>query len=250
MSLVAYGILVPLLDPAAAGATIHNIRAAFVSGLAHGMRKQTLILQDSDGPVPLDLRDFAKFYRHPADIDDHVQSFALDVYEEMQTAQQVDLPPRGYLANLFVGDPMAENEFQTLGRYYLPTDEFRRALRGDVSLVVGRKGTGKTAFFSQVRDQLRQDRSNVVVDLKPEGYQLVKLKEDVLDYLSEGAKAHLITAFGNICCLWKCAIRCWNRTVNGTYGTRLFTNIIVSYPRSMNEMKTPEKGIFPKDCWC
>jgi hypothetical protein len=33
------------------------------------------------------------------------------------------------------------------------------------------------------------------VDLKPESCQLVKLKEQVLDYLSEGAKGHLITAF-------------------------------------------------------
>ena len=191
----SYGVLVPLLDPTASDASIHNVRAAFVAGLAHGMRKRTLILQDSSGPVPLDIRDFAKLYRHPNDIDEHIQSFALDIYEAIQTAQQVELPPRGYLADLFVGDPMAENEFQTLSRYYLPTDEFHRALRGDVNLVVGRKGTGKTAFFSQVRDRLRQNRANVVVDLKPEGYQLVKLKEDVLDYLSGGAKAHLITAF-------------------------------------------------------
>ena len=90
---------------------------------------------------------------------------------------------------------MAENEFSTLGRYYVPTHDFDRALRGEVNLVVGRKGTGKTAFFSQMRDNLRQNRHNVVVDLKPEGYQLIKLKEEVLDYLSEGAKQHLITAF-------------------------------------------------------
>ena len=94
-----------------------------------------------------------------------------------------------------MGDPMAENEFQTLGRYYLPTHEFNQALRGEVNLVVGRKGTGKTALFSQVRDQLRRNRLNIVVDLKPEGYQLIKLKEDVLNFLSGGAKAHLITAF-------------------------------------------------------
>ena len=191
----SYGVLVPLLDPTAVEASIHNIRAAFVSGLAHGMRKSTLLLQDAHGPVPLDIRDFAKRYHHPNDIDDYIQAFALDIYETMQTAQKVDFLPRGYLADLFVGDPMAENELQTLGRYYLPTDEFHRALRGDVNLVVGRKGTGKTAFFSQIRDKLRNDRSNVVVDLKPEGYQLVKLKEHVLDYLSEGAKEHLITAF-------------------------------------------------------
>ena len=90
---------------------------------------------------------------------------------------------------------MAENEFQTLSRYYLQTDEFRRALRGEVNLVVGWKGSGKTALFSQVRDAKRERRNNIIVDLKPEGYQLVKLKEQVLDYLSEGAKGHLITAF-------------------------------------------------------
>ena len=32
----------------------------------------------------------------------------------------------------------------------------------------------------------------IVVDLRPEGYQLIKLREIVLEYLSEGAKAHLL----------------------------------------------------------
>jgi hypothetical protein len=75
------------------------------------------------------------------------------------------------------------------------TDEYNRALRGEVNLVVGRKGTGKTALFFQVRDRIRRDKQNVVIDLKPEGYQLLKLKEHVLDLLIEGAKSHLITAF-------------------------------------------------------
>jgi hypothetical protein len=39
------------------------------------------------------------------------------------------------------------------------------------------------------------DRRNIVVDLKPEGYQLIKIKEGILEYLSEGARQHLITAF-------------------------------------------------------
>lgn len=34
-----------------------------------------------------------------------------------------------------------------------------------------------------------------MVDLKPEGYQLIKLKEDLLTYLTEGSRQHLITAF-------------------------------------------------------
>ena len=191
----SFGVVVPLLSPNMTGADIHNIRAAFLAGLAHGMARNTLILQDQNGPVPLDVRDFVKTFVLPSDIDPHIHEFSLDVYEQIQQIDQLELPAKNFLGRVIVGDPMAENEFATLGQYYLQTDEFGRALRGEVNLVVGRKGTGKTALFSQVRNKKRADRRNIVVDLKPEGYQLVKLKEQVLDYLSAGAKAHLITAF-------------------------------------------------------
>ena len=64
-----------------------------------------------------------------------------------------------------------------------------------MNIVLGRKGAGKTALFSQLRNEKRENSQNIVVDLKPEGYQLIRLKEDVLDFLAEGAKTHLITAF-------------------------------------------------------
>jgi molybdopterin-guanine dinucleotide biosynthesis protein len=191
------GVVVPLLSADKVDAAVHNIRAAFIAGLSHGMNKLTLILQDRDGPVPLDVRDFVKTFAYPEDIDKHIHDFSLDVYEKIQEVDELRLvvPERKFLAQLMMGDPIAENEFSTLGHYYLPTNEFARAMRGEINLVVGRKGTGKTALFSQVRNKKRQNSGNVVVDLKPEGYQLVKLKEDVLDYLTAGAKAHLITAF-------------------------------------------------------
>src|SRR5262249_25132719 len=94
-----------------------------------------------------------------------------------------------------LGSSSAENELQELAHYYLETDEYRRALRGEVRVVTGRKGAGKTALFAQLRDRLRQDRARIVLDLKPEGFQLLKLKGRVLDYLEEGTKEHTITAF-------------------------------------------------------
>ena len=191
----SHGVVVPLLSPIMRDAKIHNIRAAFVAGLAHGLEKPKLILQDESAAAPLDVRDFSKPYRHLADIDEHIHTFALDVIQSMQEFEPIDTTQKSSLATITIGDPMAENEFQTLERYYLRRDEFGRTLRGEVNLVVGRKGAGKTALFSQVRNYLRKDRAMIVVDLKPEGYQLLKLKEEVLDYLSQGAKAHLITAF-------------------------------------------------------
>ncbi len=189
------GVLVPLLSPEFQDADVHNIRAAFVAGLAHGMGKVTLVLQDGRHPVPLDLRDAAETYMGLDDINRYVERFAGDVYEILQKTDVVAAIPGSLLQRISLGDPMAENEFQSLAAYYVQTDEYNRALRGEVNLVVGRKGTGKTALFFQVRDRIRRDKQNVVIDLKPEGYQLLKLKEHVLDLLSEGAKAHLITAF-------------------------------------------------------
>ncbi len=70
----SFGVLVPLLSEDMFGHEIHNIRAAFVAGLSHGMRKPTLILQDHSGPVPLDIRDFVKRFSRPEDITDHIHN--------------------------------------------------------------------------------------------------------------------------------------------------------------------------------
>lgn len=189
------GVLVPLLSPDFTDAQVHNIRAAFVAGLSHGMGKETLVLQDGRHSIPLDLRDSAETYFDLEDINSKIEQFAGNIYEKLQKREDFIIEKGSLLQNVSLGDPMAENEFQNLTSYYVQTDEFNRALRGEVNMVVGRKGTGKTALFFQVRDRVRKDKRNIVIDLKPEGYQLIKLKENVLDLLSEGAKGHLITAF-------------------------------------------------------
>ena len=192
----SYGVVIPLLSPNQSQADIHNIRAAFVAGLSLGFEIPTLILQDQNGPLaPLDVRDFVESYSHPDDIQEHIHNFSLRVVERIQETKTPILPTGNLLSTLTIGQSVAENEFKNLSGYYLQTHEFNRTLRGDVNLVVGRKGAGKSALFFQVRDQKRNSRNNVVVDLKPEGYQLLKLKEEILIYLTDGASHHLITAF-------------------------------------------------------
>ncbi|TIU30231.1 MAG: hypothetical protein E5W27_01790, partial [Mesorhizobium sp.] len=188
------GAVIPLLPHDFADAEIHNIRAAFVGGLSLGMGKLTTILQPRTGPAPLDVRDIVKTFNTDDAIAEIIGEFALDVTERLQADDPLPLPKGNFLAEMSIGDAVAENEFQTLGNYYLRTDQFQRASRGEVNLVVGRKGAGKTALFSQLRNAKRNNVQNIVVDLKPEGYQLVRLKEDVLDYLADGARMHLITA--------------------------------------------------------
>ena len=190
------GVVTSLLPSIRTDARVHNFRAAFVAGLAIGMDKPLLLLQEGEDPVPLDYRDLVKVFHSPQQIDDHVAEFSNEVSAQFQARAPDIVPePETFLERLNLGASSAENEFRDLSYYYLETDEFRRVLRGEIRVVAGRKGAGKTALFFHVRDRLRSQRGNVVLDLKPEGFQLLKFKEQVLDYLEEGTKEHTITAF-------------------------------------------------------
>lgn len=174
---------------------IHNVRSLFVTGLADGMGKPTLLLCPDGIQVPLDVLDEVKTYSNTGEIVGFIADFVPEVADHLQQIDPTPVNLSTNLQKLSMGDPTAENEMTTLGNYYLATDEFGRTMQGAVNLVVGRKGSGKTALFIQARDKVRSDKRNIVVDLKPEGYQLVKLKEDILKHLSEGSRQHLITAF-------------------------------------------------------
>lgn len=188
-------VIVPLAPPYERDARKHNVRAAFVAGLAFGMDRTCLILQSDEGPAPLDIRDDISTFRSLNEIDGYISKVGYGVYDELRASPPQSHEEAPLIATISIGDPIAENELGTLGNYFIRTSEFERARRGELDVLTGRKGTGKTALFSQLRDDIRRFPENVVVDLKPEGYQLIKLKEDVLSQLGEGSRDHLITAF-------------------------------------------------------
>lgn len=192
----SHGVLLHLLPEQIFDAPVHNIRVAFLAGLAEGFGKVLLVLQDGEEPVPIDYRDLVQVFTHPSQIDEAIADFATRVTEALQQDRYYEIEKEHtLLERLSFGASAAENEFSELSAYYLETDQFQRALRGEVRLVVGRKGSGKTAIFAQVRDRIRKERQNVVLDLRPDGYQLLKFKEMVLRFLGQGALEHTITAF-------------------------------------------------------
>ncbi|QEY57738.1 hypothetical protein FXF61_00435 [Pseudomonas sp. C27(2019)] len=192
----SHGIVVPLLSSNVVGADVHNIRAAFIAGLADGMGKALCILQQGDDPVPLDYRDFVCATRHPNDINEHIANFAGNVAEAFQQDTEVSTASDDtFLQSLDLGSTSAENEMRSLESYYLKTDQFLKSLRGEANIIVGRKGSGKSAIFLQVRDRERNRKGNIVLDLKPDGYKLIKFKELILSFLEEGTFQHTIMAF-------------------------------------------------------
>jgi hypothetical protein len=192
----SHGVIIPLLSKERCNCTVHNLRAAFVAGLSRALNKELLLLQPIGDPVPLDYRDLVSEYINLDQINEHIGEFASAVTGLLQSGvAPIVLRTRTFIAQLKLGTSAAENEMLELSDYFLETDEYQRTLRGEVQIVTGRKGSGKTALFAQIRNKLREDTRIVVLDLKPEGFQLLKFKELVLDLLQKGTKEHTVTAF-------------------------------------------------------
>ncbi|WP_219908221.1 P-loop ATPase, Sll1717 family [Vibrio splendidus] len=192
----SYGVVVPLLSSTSNGGDLNNMRGAFIAGLADGMGKALCILQNGEDPVPIDYRDFVNTTYHPNDINEHIAEFAGNVAEAFQAGVSISKSQKeSFLESLDLGASSAENEMRTLVGYYLKTDQFLKSIRGEANIVVGRKGSGKSAIFLQVRDKERAKKDNIVLDLKPDGYKLIKFKELILSFLAEGTFQHTIMAF-------------------------------------------------------
>lgn len=192
------GTIIPLLPDHVDDAPNHNLRAAFLSGLSHGLGRDTLLVQrEAQGKInPTDFREFITTVRNEGEIFDTVKEFSKNAVISGQAIKSSNTSiKRNQLQLLSMGATAAENEFRTLGDYYVETAEFIKALRGEAHVITGRKGAGKTAMFYRVRDTFRRERDTVVVDLKPESHQLSTFREELLKIVGTGTFDHTLAAF-------------------------------------------------------
>jgi len=189
------GVLCHLSSPHRKGSSSQNGLAAFISGLALSLAKVVVMLQEDRVSQPIDYRDIVLEYSAPSEVPRLLERPLREVIGKLQDIDdKTQVRPERLLERLDLGDTAAENEIGGLKHYFVPTGPFRQAQRGHVRLVVGRKGTGKTALFYGLRNSLR-GRQRLLLDLKPEGHQFKKLKETVLSGRSEGVQEHTLTAF-------------------------------------------------------
>lgn len=177
------------------GAKKQNQRLAFVMGLANGLDIPFLLLARDGQRLPLDLDEFATRFKNAAHIRMELKSFREQVLKCQSEYIAPQIEEEQLLSQISCGDPAAENEMVQLGKYFLETQQFRKTLNGESNIITGRKGSGKSAIFLQTRNIVRSNRDNIVVDLAPQGFQLIRLKEFVTDRLNLGARKEFISAF-------------------------------------------------------
>ncbi len=183
------------------GSRLYNPRSAMIAGLAVGMGRQILMLAEEDYSDPLDYRDFLFVYPNIRSLLDHATTWTqahLPSREEVLTSRaEPTLRLGAELRSLRLGEPVAENEADALSDYFIETANYVEVLRRGQTVFVGRKGTGKTANMIRAAEQLRADSRNLVVVIKPYGYELQGLLRLLRGFDERDLKSYLIET------LWK-----------------------------------------------
>lgn len=203
-SYVARCVVVHLINQSREGAHLHNAKCSFVGGLAYGFGKPILMLAQGDYLAPLDYRDLLRNYQTSTEAERHLHSWILALTQQKKVetqAQQLYLTSvklAQQLAQLKIGEPVAENEADRLVRdYFVETTAYREALDGRRAIFVGRKGAGKSANLLKLASALGSDRRNLVCVIKPLSYEMRGIVELLSSYKSLSLKSYTIES------LWK-----------------------------------------------
>lgn len=192
----SHGVVASLLAPERAGALVNNARCAFICGIAMAAQRVVLMAQENEAPQPIDYRDVIKSYTSGSRVPNIVAPFVKALVQRLQGSKYVPVVlPLTELEKVDFGDLAAENEANHLLSYFVATGEYTDVKRGRARLVVGRKGSGKTAIFYGVIEAYHRSKSFVVLEIKPEAHQFTEFRELILKKLEQGAKEHVLTAF-------------------------------------------------------
>ena len=173
----ADAVLVHLLGDRHNRSETYNAKASFVAGLAHGFRKPLLMLAHTPFRCPTDYQQFLKEHNTSQDCIYHLDSWMEAIPLPRRRARRsadLRLPtsPTPQLRDLSLGEPVAENERSRLDDYFVETSSFYEAQESDLSIFVGRRGTGKTASFIALNKEFRRDARNHVCTVQPVGYEV------------------------------------------------------------------------------
>ncbi|MCC6947081.1 MAG: hypothetical protein IT539_04865 [Bradyrhizobiaceae bacterium] len=190
------GVVIPLVSHEIGDWQRHNLRAAFLAGLCHGMDIEPLIIQYEDQPAPLDYRDFIDTTRSRLEVEQSVSEYCQEtLVRNQQRAKVTGRVRRTILNDIDIGSSAAENEYQKLPSYFVPTAQYQRATRSSGAVVVGRKGSGKSAIFYRLGEERAKDKRNLLIELSPASHSLSELRQELLGVSNIGVFDHTIAAF-------------------------------------------------------
>ena len=199
----ADAVLIHLLSQEQTGHQEHNAKCAIVAGLAYGLDIPLLMTVATPFQTPVDYRDVLETYDTASECRLIIEKWTEQLRNRVQSHRRpgrsrLDTDTRKLeLRGLAIGEPVAEHERLHLGHYFVATSCYRHSLNDRLTIVVGRKGVGKSAQLYAMESALRDDRQCHVCIVKPAGYEIDGLVRVLKSVIHNSEKGYLIES------LWK-----------------------------------------------
>ena len=164
--LSADAIVIQMLGTEQAGHFDHNIRASVVAGLALGLRRPIVMLAQAPYDPPMDYENLLNVHDTASTCVQFVSQRLAEIEKNLPRRRSrrprtegkapVDLDIR----SLSLGQHVAELERFDLDEYFVETSAFYRTLEGPTTILIGRRGSGKTAILYGIQAELARNRNN------------------------------------------------------------------------------------------
>ena len=197
----ADAILCHLLANDQKGELVHNTKCSIVAGVAKGLRKSMLMLAHSPYESPIDFQSLLRIHDTAGEcgklLKDWTLSLGADISPRQRAKARTKRGDSADLRSLVIGEPVAENENRRLDEYFVETSAYLRAMSDPVTIVVGRKGSGKSAQLYAMQSALSRDKRNHICVIKPVGYEVSGLVRVLKAIVNKSERGYLIES------LWK-----------------------------------------------
>lgn len=173
------------------GHIFQNLKCAFISGLALGLGKYIkMVVESPYDETPVDYRELLAKFNNITHCRKVVRNF-LNTAKDNIAAQVTNnnsikqiVRTRSNIDKISFGEHTAEHESNKLYDYYVPITHVDSLVKNEYNIIVGRKGSGKTAALYYLNSLLNFEKRNLVVLIKPVNFELdgiVKLLENLED---------------------------------------------------------------------
>ena len=198
----ADAVLVHLLSNEDLDSDHHNGKASFVAGLAHGLGKHVLMLARDPFECPADFESLLGVYNTAHESVGRFETWAETREFPRRRARYRttnDGQPRAGVdvRQLALGDHVAEHEGRRLDDYFVETETYAAAQRPGLSIIVGRRGSGKTATLIALEEAFRHNQKVHVCAVSPVGYEVAGVLRLLAEAWHESERGFLVES------LWK-----------------------------------------------
>ena len=204
------------------GGDIQTARQALVCGMAYGWTKPLLMLAEDDSWAPIDYRDRLRHYKTTTEALRYLKEWLPPVEQALKSKQEATEVQHATrlardLSNLRFGDHIAEHEEEQklVEEYFIPTAAYYDAEKGNQTVFVGRKGSGKTANLIKLEDELSRRAKNVVCVIKPQRFQMLGIVDILKQYQHRNVKAHAVGSLWKFLLLTEIANTVYNNLPHG-----------------------------------